>query len=181
MNAGQPLSGKRYLILVDHDYEDLELWYPKLRLIEAGAQAVVAGPEADQVYRGKHGYPCRSDAAIRDMESADFHGLVLPGGFSPDKLRRDPKVKQLTAECARRPASWWPQFATAAGWRFRPASIAACVLPVRLASRTIWSMPAPFGRMRPVVVDRHFISSRKPDDLPDFSVRFSTFALHAAA
>ena len=61
MSAKQSLTGKRYLILVDHDYEDLELWYPKLRLIEAGAQVLVAGPEANQFYKGKHGYPCRSD------------------------------------------------------------------------------------------------------------------------
>ncbi|MEM9186173.1 MAG: type 1 glutamine amidotransferase domain-containing protein, partial [Planctomycetota bacterium] len=76
-------------------YEDLELWYPKLRLEEAGARVTLAGPEAGAVYAGKHGYPCQSDAAIRDVEEADFHGLVVPGGFMPDKLRRDPKVLAL--------------------------------------------------------------------------------------
>ena len=40
----QPLSGKRFLVFVGDIYEDLELWYPKLRLIEAGAEVVVAGP-----------------------------------------------------------------------------------------------------------------------------------------
>ena len=54
------------LMFVDHVYEDLELWYPKLRLIEAGAGVTVAGPEMDTVYDGKNGYPCKSDAAIRD-------------------------------------------------------------------------------------------------------------------
>ena len=60
----------------------------------------VAGPNAETVYHGKHGYPCRSDAAIADMECDDFHGVVIPGGFMPDKLRRDDKVKQLVREFA---------------------------------------------------------------------------------
>ena len=59
MAANLPLSGKLVLILVGDIYEDLELWYPKLRLIEAGAETVVAGPEAGKVYAGKNGYPCK--------------------------------------------------------------------------------------------------------------------------
>lgn len=90
-----PLHDKRVLMFVEDVYEDLELWYPKLRLAEAGAQVTVAGPEAERKYAGKHGYPCRSDAAIRDMDEADFQGLVIPGGFMPDKLRRDPTVLAL--------------------------------------------------------------------------------------
>src|SRR5580698_4544180 len=95
MAAPASLTGQRYLAFVDDIYEDLELWYPKLRLIEAGAQVTVAGPAADTIYHGKHSYPCRSDAAIRDMSAGDFHGVILPGGFMPDKLRRDPKVLSL--------------------------------------------------------------------------------------
>ena len=90
--SSQTLIGKRILIFVGDIYEDLELWYPKLRLIEAGAEVVVAGQEANVVYAGKNGYPCTSDAAISDMQAADFDGLVVPGGFMPDKLRRDSKV-----------------------------------------------------------------------------------------
>ena len=58
------LADFRLLMFVDDVYEDLELWYPKLRLAEAGAHVTVAGPEADRKYQGKHGYPCRADAAI---------------------------------------------------------------------------------------------------------------------
>ena len=90
-----PLVGKRVLCFVGAEYEDLELWYPKLRLEEAGAHVTVAGEQADADYRGKHGYPCLSDAAIADMEVADFHGVVCPGGWMPDKLRRIPKVLDL--------------------------------------------------------------------------------------
>ena len=64
----RPLEGKRVLILVGDVYEDLELWYPKLRLIEAGADVVVAGPEAGKTYAGKHGYPCTSDATIAEIK-----------------------------------------------------------------------------------------------------------------
>ena len=71
------LAGKRFLIFVEDIYEDLELWYPKLRLIEAGALVVVAGPQAHHRYEGKNGYPCRSDAAIADMQAADFDGVVV--------------------------------------------------------------------------------------------------------
>lgn len=95
-----PLDGTQLLMFVDDIYEDLELWYPKLRLIEAGAQVTVAGPAAETTYRGKHGYPCKSDAAIADMNAADFQGLIVPGGFMPDKLRRDPKVLSLVRDFA---------------------------------------------------------------------------------
>src|SRR5690348_10447160 len=93
-----PLEGRRFLCFVGDIYEDLELWYPKYRLEEAGAHVTLAGPEAGQKYAGKNGYPCVSDAAIRDMETADFHGVICPGGFMPDKLRRDPKVLSLLRE-----------------------------------------------------------------------------------
>ena len=63
MSNDRPLADLRFLMFVDHDYEDLELWYPKLRLIEAGAKVTVAGPKSGTVYKGKHSYPCKSDAA----------------------------------------------------------------------------------------------------------------------
>ena len=82
----QRLTGKRILMFVDDIYEDLELWYPKIFLSGEGADVVVAGMEKGKVYTGKHGYPCKSDAAIDDMNEKDFDGLVIPGGFAPDKL-----------------------------------------------------------------------------------------------
>ena len=90
-----PLSNHRILILVGNIYEDLELWYPKLRLIEAGAEVTLAGPEARTVYDGKNGYPCTSDVAFSDVDPASFDGLIVPGGFMPDKLRRDKLVLDI--------------------------------------------------------------------------------------
>ena len=101
MSHDQPLTDLRLLMFVGDDYEDLELWYPKLRLAEAGAHMTVAGPKGDTLYKGKHGYPCRSDAAIALMETSDFHGVVIPGGFMPDKLRRDDDVKRLVRRVRR--------------------------------------------------------------------------------
>jgi protease I len=72
MTRNKPLEGRRLLFFVDDVYEDLELWYPKLRMIEAGAYVTVAGLEAGRSYAGKHGYPCVSDAAIREMEPPIF-------------------------------------------------------------------------------------------------------------
>ena len=92
------LTTRQILIFVEDNYEDLELWYPKLRLIEAGMTVVIAGPKSGQKYVGKNGYPCVSDAAIADVRSADFDGVICAGGWMPDKLRRDPQVQQLIRE-----------------------------------------------------------------------------------
>src|ERR1041384_653131 len=88
---------KSILAFVDDVYEDLELWYPKLRLEEAGVATRLAGPELKPC-AGKHGYPAMADLLIRDANSRDFAGLLIPGGFMPDKLRRDAKVLSLTRE-----------------------------------------------------------------------------------
>jgi protease I len=175
MPVDRPLSGHRYLTFVDDVYEDLELWYPRLRLIEAGAQVTVAGPEANVVYQGKHGYPCRSDAAIRDVEAAGFKGVVLPGGFMPDKLRRDAKVLSLVrqfAESGRLVAAichgGW--IAISAGvYRGVRTTGSAGIKDDLVNAGAVWEDA-------PVVVDRHFISSRKPDDLPDFMLAILEFA-----
>lgn len=167
MQAENPGTGKRILIFVGEIYEDLELWYPKLRLIEAGAEVVVAGPEAHKTYAGKNGYPCVSDAAIADMNEADFDGLILPGGFMPDKLRRDPKVKSLTREFA--DAGKLVAAICHGGWMAISAGVykgvrvtgSPGIMDDLINAGALWEDA-------PVVVDRHFVSSRKPDDLPDF-------------
>ncbi len=57
----------------------------------------LAAPEI-KIYKGKHGYPAKSDLLLADAHSQDFCGLLIPGGFMPDKLRRDVKVLSLTRE-----------------------------------------------------------------------------------
>src|SRR5262245_59460652 len=88
---------KALLTFVDDIYEDLELWYPKLRLEEAGYAVRLAAIEI-KTFKGKHGYPARADLLLRDARTGDFCGLLIPGGFMPDKLRRDANVLSLTRE-----------------------------------------------------------------------------------
>jgi protease I len=163
----ETLQGKHFLMFVGEGYEDLELWYPKYRLLEAGAGVTVAGLEANKKYLGKNGYPCVSDAAIDQMEAADFHGLIVPGGWMPDKLRRYPKVKQLTQEFAA--AGKLVAAICHGGWI--PIS-AGVYKGVRVTgSEGIKDDLVNSGATyidAPVIVDRNFVSSRKPDDLPDF-------------
>ena len=167
MTKNRELDGLRILTFVDEIYEDLELWYPKLRMIEAGAHVTVAGPQADTVYRGKNGYPCRSDARIEDMDAADFHGLIVPGGFMPDKLRRDPQVLKLVRDFASSGklvaaichGGWIP--ISAGVYRGVKVTGSPGIKDDLINAGALWEDA-------PVVVDRHFVSSRKPDDLPWF-------------
>ena len=159
---------KTILALIDDVYEDLELWYPKIRLEEEGWKVVVAGPQKGRVYEGKNGYPCTADAAIAEVESASFDALLLAGGFAPDKLRRDPKVLQLTREFER--DGKCIAHICHAGW----ICISANILRGRRATSTIGIKDdmANAGAIwvdEPVVVDRNQISSRTPKDLAVFA------------
>lgn len=161
------LTNRRVLMFVADVYEDLELWYPKLRMIEAGAEVVVAGPSAGQRYSGKHGYPCVADAAIGDLRAGDFHAVIVPGGFMPDKLRRDAKVLELVREFASANklvaavchGGWIP--ISAGVYRGVRVTGSAGIKDDLINAGARWEDAS-------VVVDRHFISSRQPDDLPDF-------------
>jgi protease I len=158
----------KILAFVDDVYEDLELWYPKLRLEEEGWTVVVAGPVSGRTYSGKHGYPCAADAAIGDMDEKDFDGLLVPGGFAPDKLRRDPKVLDLVKafDRARKPIA----HICHAGWILISADV--------LRGRKTTSTPGIRDDMvnagaewmdEPVVIDGNQIASRRPPDLPAFA------------
>ncbi len=165
--AQSSLSDQRVLMFVGDEYEDLELWYPKLRLIEAGAHVVVAGEKEGHKYRGKNGYPCVADAAIADMEAADFQGVICAGGWMPDKLRRDAKVLGLVREFAAAKklvaaichGGWIP--ISAGIYRGVKVTGSAGVKDDLINAGAVWADES-------VVTDRHFVSSRKPDDLPDF-------------
>lgn len=81
-------------ILVGPEYEDLEVWYPKLRLEEVGFECPLVGT-GETTYRGKHGYPATMDAHVREFAADDLAGILVPGGWAPDKLRRDRAVLEL--------------------------------------------------------------------------------------
>ena len=155
------------LIFIEDGYEDMELMYPKYRLEEAGYRVVIAGLKAGQKYMGKHGYPCTSDASIFDVQESDFAGVVCPGGWAPDKIRREARVKELVAQfhASRKPIA----AICHGGW----IPISARVYSgVRVTGSPgikddLINAGAIFEDAE-VVVDRHFVSSRKPDDLPQF-------------
>ena len=162
------LKNVKILMFVDHVYEDMELWYPKYRLIEEGASVVVAGPKAGEIYKGKHGYPCKSDAAIKDMSEENFTALVIPGGFAPDQLRRDPKVLELTHQFHE--SNKLIAHICHAGWIPISAKI--------VKGFTMTSTPGIKDDLinagavwvdQEVVVDRNQITARRPDDLPAFA------------
>jgi len=160
------MTQKMLVALVEDIYEDLELWYPKLRAEEAGYTVRLAAP-ALRTYQGKHGYPAIADMLIRDVRCADFAGLLVPGGFMPDKLRRDPAVLSLTREFFE--AGKLVAFICHGGW----IPISANILQGKRATGSlgikddldnagaIWVDKA-------VVIDGNLISSRTPKDLPGF-------------
>jgi len=155
------------LLLVGDDYEDLELHYPRLRLREAGHWPVVAGLVAGATYRGKHGYPCVSDRALQDIDAAAFAGVVLPGGWMPDKLRRDARVLEIVRALDARQrlvasichGGWMAISAGVVHGRDYTGSLGIKDDLVNAGARF---------RDAPVVVDGHHVSSRKPEDLPQF-------------
>jgi len=158
---------KTLLTFVEDIYEDLELWYPKLRLEEAGYAMRVAAPEI-KTYKGKHGYPAKSDLLLSDSRSSDFCGLLVPGGFMPDKLRRDAKVLSLTHEFFEQ--GKLVAFICHGGW----IPISAKILNGKrvTGSRGIKDDLENAGGIwvdAPVVVDGNLISSRTPLDLAPFA------------
>jgi len=164
---------KTLLTFIDDVYEDLELWYPKLRLEEAGFATRVAGLEL-KTYTGKHGYPAAVDALISDMNSRDFAGLLIPGGFMPDKLRRDAKVLSLTREFFEQ--GKLVAFICHGGW----IPVSAKILKGKRAtgSRGIKDDLENAGAIwvdEPVVVDGNLISSRTPRDLAPFAKAMANF------
>ena len=158
---------KTLLAFVDDLYEDLELWYPKLRLEEAGYALRLAAPEI-KTYSGKHGYPAKADLRLSEARSADFCGLLVPGGFMPDKLRRDAKVLALTREFFEQ--GKLVAFICHGGW----IPISAKILRGKrvTGSRGIKDDLENAGALwvdEPVVVDGPLISSRTPLDLAPFA------------
>jgi protease I len=167
MSSTLPLAGRSFLAFVGEDYEDLELWYPVLRFREAGAKVVVAGLKAGVTHKGKNGYPCPVETTVEGLSAKDFAGVLCPGGWMPDKLRRDANVQRLVREFDEQ------KKVVAAichgGWIPISAGVYKGVKVT--GSPGIKDDLVNAGAIfedAPVVVDRHFVSSRKPDDLPDF-------------
>lgn len=161
------LKNIKVLIFVENEYEDMELQYPKYRLTEEGARVVVAGPKAKETYHGKKGYPCQAEIGFEEVNVPDFSCLIIPGGYAPDKLRRLPKVLEIVRtfhEQAKLVA-----FICHAGWVLISAKVLKGVRCTSFFAIKDDLINAGANWVdEPVIQDRHFISSRHPEDLPHF-------------
>ncbi len=158
---------KPIAILVEEQYQVLEVWYPKLRLKEEGIPAQVIGTGTKEVYLSKEGYPVSVDAPIQKVKADDFSGVIIPGGWAPDFLRRFPEVVNFVKETyqkGRLVAS-----ICHGGWVLVSAGIVkgqqvTCFYAIKddlTAAGALYSD-------QEVVVDKNLITSRKPEDLPRF-------------
>jgi protease I len=161
------LENVRVALLVEQQYQELEVWYPLYRLREAGCKVTVVGPEANQTYPSKHGYPVKSDKAAKDVSANDFDAVIVPGGFAPDYMRRcEPMVRLVNtlAEQGKVVAAIchgpWVLCSTQALKGKRVTSFISIKDDVSNAGAR-WVDEE-------VVRDGNLITSRKPDDLPAF-------------
>ncbi|TMI93639.1 MAG: type 1 glutamine amidotransferase [Bacillati bacterium ANGP1] len=161
------LTGKRVAVLAEDHYENLELWYPVLRLREAGAQVTIVGPKAGESYKSKEGYPAKADLSMDDARAADFDAVIVPGGYAPDRMRRHQAMLTLVREAFQ--SGKVVAAICHAGWVPISAGIVkgktmTCVSAIK---DDVINAGAKYVD-REVVVDGNLISSRTPPDLPAF-------------
>jgi protease I len=161
------LAGKKIVILVETFYNEFEFWYPYYRLKEAGAQVLVVGSGSAATYTSKVGLPVKVDAAADTIAAADYDGVVIPGGYAPDHMRRYPAMVNLVREFDR--AGKLVAAICHAGWMLVSADI--------LRGRKVTSFFSIKDDLvnaggqwvdQEVVVDGSLVTSRTPDDLPAF-------------
>lgn len=163
------LKGKRVAVLVEQQYQELEVWYPVYRLQEAGCEVVMVAPEAGKTYPSKLGYPAKSDKASSDVSVNDFDAVVVPGGFAPDYMRRDPAMIRLVADAAQQNK---PVAAICHGvWMLcsTPALKGKKATCFHAIKHDVMNAGAEYVDEE-VVVSDNIITSRKPDDLPAFCI-----------
>jgi protease I len=161
------LQGKRVAVLAENMYQELELWYPLLRLREAGAETLVVGTGSAGTYTSKHGYPAEVDAVAGQLTAADVDAVVVPGGYAPDLMRRYPAMVALVREAFEQ-----GKVVAAichAGWLLVSAGIlagktATCFFAIK---DDLVNAGATYVDEE-VVVDGNLITSRTPMDLPAF-------------
>jgi protease I len=163
----EELKNKRIAILAEKLYEDLELWYPLIRMREAGAEVRVVGAEGDERYTGKHGLPVSVDMTARESATQDFDAVIVPGGFAPDYMRRHEGMVDLVRNVFDRGGVI--AFICHAGWvpisadivRGKNVTSVASIKDDLINAGANWADQA-------VIKDGNLISSRGPDDLPIF-------------
>jgi len=167
MEGIMELSGKKIIVLVEEMFNVFEFWYPYYRLKEAGAEVVVVGSGSAEEYTGKPGTKVKADVSADQISAAEFDGIIIPGGYAPDQMRRYPSMVQLVKDLFE--AQKVVGAICHAGWMLASAKI--------IKDRTLTSFFAIKDDLihaganwvdQEVVVDGNLITSRKPDDLPAF-------------
>ncbi len=161
------LTGKKVAVLVEDLYQDLEVWYPLYRLREAGVTAFTVGSGSKNMYVSRHGYQCPADKSINEINVDEIDGIVIPGGYAPDILRRYPEVNQLVQDAGHQGKiiasichGAWVLCSTDL---LKGRSI-TCFFAIK---DDVINAGATYVDQE-VCVDGNIISSRKPDDLPAF-------------
>jgi len=165
------LEGKRVIILVEQMYNEFEFWYPYYRIKEAGGEVLVVGSKKGIVYHSKVGLPCKSEFSADVMSSDDCDGLIIPGGYAPDHMRRNPEMVKLVRQVFE--SGKVVAAICHAGWMIASAGIVKgktltsffSIKDDLVNAGAIWVD-------REVVVDDNLITSRRPDDLPAFMKAF---------
>jgi len=160
------VADKNIIIFCEDHYEELELWYPYYRLQEEGFNVSLIGTEKLD-FQGKYGYPVKADMLISEVDYERVDGLVIPGGYAPDRLRRYDKVLELVKKIYEKGK---PVASICHGpWVMISAGIlkgkkSTCYYAIRDDVKNAGS----FYEDKPVVVDGNIITSRTPADLPVF-------------
>ena len=161
------MKTKTGAILVEDLYHELEFWVPFYRLIEAGVEMTIVGPQAKTTYKSKSGIAATSDAAASDLNGADLDVIVIPGGYAPDRMRRDAGMLKLVREAHE--VGKIIAFICHAGW----VPISAGILEGKKVTGffaikdDLVNAGAEYVD-QPVVRDGNLITSRTPADLPAF-------------
>ncbi|XP_060596349.1 putative cysteine protease YraA [Ruditapes philippinarum] len=158
---------KKIGILAEFNYEDLELWYPYYRLKEEGHETFTIGPEKNKTYNSKHGYPCKAEFGIDEISVDGLDALIIPGGFSPDYLRRDKRILALVK--AMDDAGKVLASICHGAWVLISAKVikgrnVTCFIAIK---DDVENAGANYTDVS-VVVDKNMVTSRLPKDLPDF-------------
>lgn len=161
------LTGKNIAILIDTAYQEMEVWYPYYRFQEAGAECVFVGAEAGKTYSSKVGYPATAQISYDALTADNFDGVVVPGGYAPDHIRRHPKANQFVKDMdaqGKLVASicHGPWVLCSAG--ILKGRRATCFFAIK---DDLVNAGATYEDSE-VVVDRNLVTSRKPEDLPAF-------------
>jgi protease I len=161
------LKGKKVVLLAENNYEDMELWVPYFRLKEEGAEVTIVGTGSSQAYTSKHGYPVQVDKEAKEIDMSQYDGVVIPGGYAPDIMRRFPEMVKIVKEAHQK-----GKVVAAichAGWMLASAGIlkGKGVTGYFAIKDDLINAGANYVDQE-VVRDGNLITSRQPADLPAF-------------